>query len=287
MASATAPSPNPSLTPEKVLETAAPVAPTAVQTNLTQPKEVVLAQGLVAPDDLALSPDGSIFVSDVTTGAIQQVRQDGSVQTVLVGLSEPEGMVFLPDGALVIAEQGKNRLVRYDFKTRQVSPFLNLKNPTGQAGVDGIALDAHEEGNETILVPDSPVGVVRRISLDASSDIVLATGFVRPTGAWAAQDGSILVVDENSGWLARIRVDGSIERLARLSIPDDVVADAQGNIFVVTLGDHAIHKISGSDYHDTILRSDFIDPQGLLITPDGNLIVADQGHHRIVEITLH
>jgi sugar lactone lactonase YvrE len=248
---------------------------------------VVLAQGLAGPDDLMLAPDGSIYVSDVISGKVQQVQADGSVRTVISGLSVPEGMLFLPDGSLVIAEQGKNRLVRYDFKTKHLELFLALKNQTGQDGVDGIVLDTHDPSRVNIIIPDSPNGAIRQASLDGKTVTTMATGFERPTGAWVEPDGSVLVVDENAGRLARVRTDGSVETLENLSIPDDVVEDPQGNIFVATLGDHAIHAITGPDHRNRVLIAGLSDPQGIILAANGNLIVADQGNHRVIEIIIH
>jgi sugar lactone lactonase YvrE len=263
------------------------VSPSPVHEILSNPRVMVLAQGLAGPDDLVLAPDGSIYISDVSSGKIQQVQGNGSVRTVVSGLSEPEGMVFLPDGSLVIAEQGKNRLVRYDFKAKHLGLFLALKNQTGQAGVDGIVLDVHDPSRETIIIPDSPNGAVRQSSLDGMTVVTLATGFARPTGAWVEPDGSLLVVDENAGRLARIHAGGSAETLASLSIPDDVVEDPQGNIFVATLGDHAIHVISGPDYRNQVLTAGLSAPQGIILAADGNLIVADQGNHRVIKLLIH
>ncbi|MBI3738614.1 MAG: SMP-30/gluconolactonase/LRE family protein, partial [Chloroflexi bacterium] len=210
--------------------------------------------------------------------------QNGKVEVILSGLNEPEGMVILPDGSLVIAEQGANRLVRYDFANKTLQPFLNLQNTTNQLGVDGLAYDAQ---TETIIVPDSPNGTVLRVSVDGQSVSQIASGFARPTGAWVEADGSILVVDENGNSLNRIHRDGRIEKLADLSIPDDVIEDTNGNIFVNTIGDNAIHLISAETHQDMILVSDIIDPQGIVFDNDGNLIATDPGHHRLIKIFIH
>ncbi len=141
----------------------------------------------------------SIYISDVQDQTIKEYTQDGNLQTLISGLSEPEGMVVLPDGSLIIAEQGTNRLVRYDPTTKVLSLFLTLHNTTGQDGVDGIAYDLK---TQTIIVPDSPNGNVLRVSLDGKTVSEIAHGFARPTGAWVEADGSILVVDENGNSLS-------------------------------------------------------------------------------------
>jgi len=257
---------------------------TLIPTIISNPRILVLAENLPELDDLLLAPDGSIYISDVGDGTIRRYTQDGKLEVILSGLNEPEGMVILPDGSLVIAEQGTNRLFRYDFANKTLQPFLNLQNTTNQLGVDGLAYDAQ---TETIIVPDSPNGTVLRVSVDGQSVSQIASGFARPTGAWVEADGSILVVDENGNSLNRIHRDGRIEKLADLPIPDDVIEDTNGNIFVNTIGDNAIHLISAETYQDMILVSDVVDPQGIIFDNDGNLIVTDPGHHRLIKIFIH
>ena len=206
------------------------------------------------------------------------------MQLILSDLVEPEGMVILPDGSMVIAEQGKNRLVRYDLSTQTLMPFLDLTNTTGQAGVDDIIWDA---SSQTIVVPDSPNGNILRVSPDGKTVTQVASGFARPTGAWVEPDGSLLVVDENGNSLERIHTDGSIEKLAALSIPDDVIEDGSGDILVVTLGDNAVHLILKGTNQDVTLAARLSGPQGIIFGADGNLIVTDPGNHRLVELVIH
>jgi sugar lactone lactonase YvrE len=243
-----------------------------------------LADHLSNPDDLLLAPDGSIFLSDVGDGSVRRYTNESGLQLVLSGLVEPEGMVILPDGSLIIAEQGKNRLVRYNPSTQTLTTFLDLTNTTGQAGVDGLAWDSI---SQTIIIPDSPNGTILRASPDGKTITRIASGFARPTGAWVEPDGSILITDENGNSLDRIRPDGGIEKLAALSIPDDVIEDANGDILVVTLGDNAIHLISPAAGQDKILAIRPIGPQGIIFSADGNLVVTDPGNHRLIKLIVH
>lgn len=267
--------PAPSLSP--------PAIPTNTITPLNlQPQVVVLATDFLEPDDLVLAPDGSVYISDVRAGTIKQYTRDGRLNLILSGLSSPEGMAFLPDGSMVIAEQGTNRLLRYDFASNTLAPFLELVNNTGQLGVDGIFWNGSE-----LIVPDSPNGTVLAVSVDGSSVRQLASGLARPTGAWAETDGDLLIADENGNAVVRLHPDGTLERVARLPVPDDLVADPDGNIFVATIGDNAIHVITAQNNQDSILVSGLVDPQGIIFDLDGNLIVTDSGNHQLLKILIH
>lgn len=243
---------------------------------------IVLATNLPEPDDLLLAPDGSILISDVQDGTIRQYGLDGQLHLVLSGLNEPEGMAWGPDGSLVIAEQGNNRLVRYDFASKTLGPFLNLVNRTNNLGVDNII-----RNGTSLIVPDSPNGTVLEVSLDGKTLRQLASGLARPTGAWVEPDGNILLADENGNAVFRLHSDGALEKVADLSVPDDVIADASGNVFVITLGDDAVHLISAGLSQDMVLVGGLSDPQGIIFDLDGNLIVTDPGHHALVKVIIH
>ncbi len=254
--------------------------------NLTNPSVVVLVDNLPGPDDLDLAPDGSLYMSDVVDGTVRQYMPDGRLRVVISGLSAPEGIVAFPDGSLVIAEQGKNRLVRYDPGTKTLAPFLNLENKAAALGVDGIVLDARPGAAPGIIVPDSPNGTLLRASLDGQTVAEIARGFIRPTGVWVEAGGGLLVADETGGTLDRVRPDRTLQKLADLPVPDDVVEDGAGNIFVTTLGDGAIHVIPAATGQASVLVTGLSDPQGLALDADGNLVVTDPGHHRLVKIVI-
>jgi sugar lactone lactonase YvrE len=268
--------------------TSAPtLPPTAIPTNtirplILQPQVVVLASDFLEPDDLVLARDGSVYVSDVAAGTIKQYTQDGRLNLVLSGLSSPEGMAFFPDGSMIIAEQGTNRLLRYDVTSNTLAPFLNLVNNTDQLGVDGILWDG-----SNLIVPDSPNGAVLAVSADGKIVRQLASGLVRPTGAWAEPDGNLLIADEFGNVILRLYPDGSLEKIADLSVPDDVVEDSNGNIFAVTLGDNAVHVITAQDKADVTLVNGLDNPQGIIFDREGNLIVTDSGHRQLLKILIH
>lgn len=266
--------------------TPAPPQSTPTAEILATPRIEVVARGLPGPDDLALAPDGSLWVSDVVAGTVSRLLPDGSLQVMARGLQSPEGLAFLLDGSLIIAEQGHNRLVRFDPSKSEVTPWLELPNLTQHPGVDGIAFEPVPLG-PALIVPDSPNGRLLRIDLASQGEQVLAKGFTRPVGAWVAADSSVWVVDETDpGLVVRIRPTGAREDVARLPTPDDVVVDASGNVFVTTLTDRAVHWIDPTHKTDRILVGNLGQPQGLTLDASGNLLLADTGLHEILRLVI-
>ncbi|MCA6328155.1 MAG: hypothetical protein IM649_02420 [Phenylobacterium sp.] len=74
-----------------------------------------LAKGLAGPTQLALGPDGALYVSEAA-GAIRRVDlKTGAVSLAVDGLALPEGLAFTPWGSLVVAEAGARRLTEIDL----------------------------------------------------------------------------------------------------------------------------------------------------------------------------
>ena len=72
----------------------------------------MILQGNARPDDLVFNEAGSaLLFSDFYHGTISSVTLNGVVSVLLSGLRGPEGMVVLPDGRLIFAEQNTNRIL--------------------------------------------------------------------------------------------------------------------------------------------------------------------------------
>ena len=61
----------------------------------------------------------------------------------------------------------------------------------------------------------------------------------------------------------------------------------RSNIFVITMGDDAIHMITVQNKEDVVLVSGLTDPQGFIFDMDDNLIVTDSGHHQLFKVIIH
>lgn len=244
-----------------------------------------MLQNQPAPDDLAFDNDGRLLISDIKAGTVSALNPDGSLERIAGGLSAPEGIVLAADGRILVAEQGRNRIVAIDPKTHAVTPWRTFPNRTGRDGIDGIGpvlpgLDAL--GNVLaiggdVMVPDSPNGVVWRVTADGKSATQIAAGMTRPAGGGIDANGRVFIADEGGPvWV----LDPSKRRFATLPTPDDVLVGRGGHIFVNTLGDNAIHELDGQG-HQVAVWSGIQQPQGIALDEADNLYYTEFAKGRV------
>lgn len=88
-----------------------------VRVDTAEPAGVtVLTEGLEGPVGLVAetgAQEPGVYVTEVRSGRVSRVRlRDGARSTVAEGLQAPEGIALHPDGGLIVAEVGRQRLVR-------------------------------------------------------------------------------------------------------------------------------------------------------------------------------
>src|ERR1700682_6345048 len=129
--------PAPSVTP---MPSPSPKAPAlaACPAATALPGPQVLLQNQPAPDGLAFDNAGRLLFSDIKTGAVSALNADGTVERIAGGMSAPEGIVVQSDGRILVAEQGRNRVVAIDPQTHAVTQWHAFPNRTGRDGIDGI-----------------------------------------------------------------------------------------------------------------------------------------------------
>ena len=249
------------------------------------PGPQVLAQNLPAPDDLAFDSAGRLLFSDIKAGTVSALKADGSVERIAGGMSAPEGIVVQDDGRILVAEQGRNRVVAIDPQTHAVTQWHAFPNRTGRDGLDGIGpvlAGRDASGNllttgGNVIVPDSPNGVVWRVTADGKTATQIASGMVRPVGAAVDANGRIFVADEGGAlWV----LNPARVRFATLPTPDDVLVGRAGHVFVNTLGDNAIHELDDQG-HQVNVFTGIQQPQGIALDRADNLYYTEFNTGRI------
>jgi streptogramin lyase len=237
----------------------------------------VLHQFTTDADDVAVDSRGDIWVSSPNAGRIDELGADGTSIATFVDPNEPEGLVPLPDGDVVVAEQGPNRLDVLVPSTRVLTPLLTIPNSTGNAGVDDIALSA--DGAE-ILVPDSPSGRLLEIPVGGGTPTVLASGLGRPVDAEQLPDGAIVVAAESNPGLVEV-AGGATQAVGSLTDLDEAIPD-DGLVYVTDLGTDEVLAVDPTSGASHVLVTVSPSPQGLVALPDGSLLLVDSTREVIV-----
>ncbi len=173
------------------------------------------------PRDLALAPDGTLYVADTFNNRIQHLAADGSVLQVWGTFAdiakgdapggtfyEPWGIAVAPDGSVFVADTWNSRIQKFTADGK----FVNMWGFLGQAdtpfalwGPRDIAIDS--KGN--LFVADT--GNKRVVEYDGSGNYITQFGtaglepgqFDEPVGVAVDNAGLVYVADT---WNQRIQV---------------------------------------------------------------------------------
>jgi sugar lactone lactonase YvrE len=235
---------------------------------------------LVAPEDVAIASDGSVYFSDFGGNRVFKLEPNRKLRLIAGTGQSGEG----GDGGLAVA--------------------ATLKGPAG------LAFD--RSGN--LFVADHDGQHIRRI--DSQGVITTAAGssdapFVYPVGLVFDRAGALYVGDEGDNEVRRIDVSGAVTAIDTSSIPGPAIRpsyltfDSAGNLYVAARGPFGqgtwcrIVRITPARSMKVIagtgtcgftgdggpaIAAQLDDPNGLAFDSDGNLYFADANNQRIRRI---
>ena len=238
------------------------------------------------PQGIAVRNDGTIIVSDMYNNKIRGIDLDGNVYTIS-GTGEsgdkdgpgneaifnsPQGIAVRNDGTIIVAD-------------------------TGNCKIRGIDLD----GNVFTIVGTGEKGDKDGPGNEAS--------FKFPQGVAIRDDGTIIVADSHNHKIRGIDLDGNVYTItgtreegdkdgpgneATFKYPSDIAIRDDGTMIVSDTGNHKIrgidldgnvYTIAGTgesgDKDGTGNEATFNSSQGIVISPDGTIIVTDTHNHKI------
>jgi RHS repeat-associated protein len=246
---------------------------------------------LNSPNDVAVGPDGSLYISDYYNNRIRRVDPNGIITTVAgnggtgdsgdgglatnAEVGGPRGIAVGPDGSLYISHSNRIRRV----------------NPAG--------IITTVAGNGTI-----GIGGDGGPAVDAQLNY--------PCGVDIAPDGVIYIADTDNHRIRRVGLDGIITTIAgsyegyggdggpatsaRLKNPGDVAVGPDGSIYVADRENQRIRQIYPTGTITTIagngtegfsgdngspVTAQLFYPSGLAVGQDGSIYIADSTNHCI------
>jgi len=203
----------------------------------------VLAEGLlVTPESVAVGPDGKYYASNLGRpgkggdGFIARVDpESGKFEKLAGGLDDPKGVAFW-EGQLYIADLDKVwRVSVLSAGEGEKELFLGPEDfPRRPVFLNDLVIDS--SGN--LYLSDTRLGAIFRVTPQGEA-VVFASrdefGELQgPNGLAIGPDGSLLVVDFNSGKLLRLAPDGSSGEVIGEGFGggDGLALDPQGNVYI-------------------------------------------------------
>ncbi len=224
----------------------------------------------------------NLFIADFSNHTIRKVTRKGAV-TTYAGAAGQSGYV---DGAAATARFNNPFYLAVDSAGNLY--VTELKNHTIRKITPAGVVSTYAGGNGEF---NRPAG----LAFDATDNLFVADTanhiirLVTPRG---------LVVNLAGTLGVNGAADGN-QDIARFSFPSDLCVDAKGNVFIADAGNYSIRKLSadgvvstiaggtrqGSGADGTGRAARFVEPQGIRLTPDGNLLVGDTGDHTVRLVT--
>jgi streptogramin lyase len=230
-----------------------------------------------APFGLAADADGNIIVADAANNKIRKITPGGIVSTIA-----GDGTIGTRNGAGNIAQ--------FNF-------------PRGVA-TDGAGNIFVADAGNNLIRKITPAGIVSTVAGDGTDGFAdgqdILAKFSFPVDLLVDAAGNIILTDGNNGRIRKITPQGLVSTVGNEmpGFPEGIEMDGAGNFYIADVATHVILKMTPQGVLTTIAGTGipglmngpaniarFVNPEGIAIDADGNLIIGDLGNGLIRKIT--
>ncbi|MFN7962865.1 MAG: hypothetical protein U0002_16470 [Thermoanaerobaculia bacterium] len=226
-------------------------------------------QGVETPDDLAFTPDGSLYWTSLLTGEVGKLAPGGAVSHQFVNTSlnsitaSANGRVFASQCGFL----GGSEL--YELDPNLVNPPRLITAALGTVcGLNGMDI-----GNDGFIYgPRFFTGDLARVNPDTGAFTIVATDIEFPSAVKFDSRGRLWVTDFITGRIYRVNVaNGDKTVVATLNIGiDNLVIDSKDRVFVSNNVNGEIVEVLANGSTKVVRPGGLTAPGGLAVVPKGN-----------------
>ena len=194
-----------------------------------------LGLSLGQPFAMAVAPDGTLYIVDVSTGLVHSWdgTTDSVVPLTIVGAS---GVAVDTNGILYVVDQTGKKVISWNGTTQSTLGLTGMNTPYGVAvGADGTVYVSDQLGKKVY-------------SWDGSTQSTIGfTGLKSPTGLAVAADGTVYVADGGAKKVySRKGSTQSTIGFTGLVTPVALAIDADGIVYVNDQGNYTVKSWDGT-----------------------------------------
>lgn len=262
-----------------------------------------LAVRMNVPLSVASDAAGNVYVGE--GHSIRRITPEGVTTTLVSSLGNVSGIAYAPDGNLYVADAGTARVYRVTT-SGSITTFAGqggeLEAPWGIVADSFGSLYVTDISADKVFVIDAggTVSTYAGTGVPGWFDGPLASSrFRAPAGIAIDAARNLYVADWGNHVIRKITfATGQVSTLvgptAGLNGPTGIASDAQGTLYVSD-ANHVIHRVSGTgaltlvaglpgtpgNVNGTGTDARFAFPEGLALTRDGELLIADSFNHAV------
>jgi len=249
--------------------------------ELASGRKTVVAKLRTALDNLAIAPEGTIYVSNMADNSIEAIDPaTGAVKVLTRGAVAVPSGVKVSGGTLWVADIFSHRKV--DLASGTVSDVMRMHG-------DGVVMEypfAVGISANRVVLASWFTGTVQVLDRASNKTLVMSHGWQAPYDALPMVDGSVLVIEIATGNLTRASGADLATRTvvaSGLAGPVQMAPGLDGRVYVTEAAGNLV-RINLADGSKSVVASGLALPEGVAQTPWGTFIVAEAAAARLVEI---
>lgn len=229
------------------------------------------------PVNVAVAPDGKIYVADFDNGKLRVMDADGNTSTAVTqdNFQRPFGIAFAPDGTMYVTTDNdpskkhdtmSGSIWKVDPSAKTATPIVSdIGRPRGLFVLKDGRLVATDYENHVVEIVDPNTGGVTPLAgtfgaAGFADGAGAAARFSAPYGVVQRKDGSLVVIDYDNQKLRVVTLAGAVTTMAgtdagfadgsmsdaKFNHPQGLTIDAADNIYLTDTDNFRVREISGS-----------------------------------------